>query len=89
MKITILPAANGATVIEDYEEEGVPEKRYVFAFDEEVGLGDLEIMLWQISETVYGPSGKKSKERISIRVVHGSDYECKDKKCGICRYGKL
>ena len=42
-------------------------------------------MLWDIKEAV-GPSDCKfDKERLSVEVVHGRGYVCKEKDCELCK----
>ena len=79
MKITITvdTAINGATVKFD-------KKKIVYKFDqgELEGLKDL---IRDIKEFIGPSSGKYDKERISISVVHGRGYTCKEKKCELCK----
>ena len=78
--ITIDDAINGATV--KYKQDKDVDK-VVYKFNKDK-LDGLRKMLWDIKEAIGELSGKYDKERISIGVVHGDRYICKDKKCEIC-----
>lgn len=90
MKITIVPARNGATVTVDHEDEDSTPIRDVFAFDSEdehIGLDGLVHMLYQIADELGSQGSKYSKERVEVRLVHGEDYEC-PLGCNICKEDK-
>lgn len=79
MRITIETTDNGAVV--KWREEG--SYMLSFKFDED-DQNDLVRLHYTINELVNGYGGKYDKQRVEIKVVHGSGYECKDNKCTIC-----
>jgi hypothetical protein len=87
MKITIERATNGAILTTDYEEPETVKQSMVYCFDDEdekVGLKGLVDMIYDILQAVGDVGGSKySRERISVSIIHGSDYECKG--CPTCK----
>lgn len=86
MRITIAINDNGAVMRipvgakNDYERNMV----YEFDADEHTDIKGYVNMLWDMTEAVM-LFGKYSPQRISINIEHGENYECKDKKCKICK----
>jgi hypothetical protein len=84
MELKINSFHNGALLIQD-DGENTHRTLYKFDYDDpELGLRDLQCLLYDISEQLSMES-RYSKERISIKIVHGDKYECKDKECAICK----
>ena len=89
MKIIIEKVDNGAILEvkgKDSEYNGLKEA-YKFETDNDSSKEGLEDLFWQLKEILDGCDGKYSKERISIKRVHGREYKCKEKNCEICKEG--
>lgn len=83
--ITISWALNGAIVkFKGLADEGTDEivSSMVYKF-EDGDLKGLQDLLNDIVDKVYAGC-KYDKERVMVKIEHGSDYECKDKDCKIC-----
>ena len=78
MKITIEETINGAVV-------KYPEGKVVYKFEDIDDLEGLQELLYTLSEKLNS-SGKYDEKKIEISIVHGSKYECHNKKkCPICK----
>ena len=55
---------------------------YAYGEDDLTGLAN---MLWEICELIGPITSRYSRERISIQIKHGDKYECRDKKCSVCK----
>jgi hypothetical protein len=86
--IIIEPVTNGAVVT---QQDGT---KNAYVFDEEAqdfeskGLKGLVELLYAVLDHMGVYGGKYKTECIEIRIVHGRGYECKDKKCPICKENK-
>lgn len=78
MKIIIETRSNGCTI--KCKDEGIDA---AFKYDRE-DAGDIVECLYVVKTLLYGYGGKYDKHRVEIKLVHGSGYICKDKKCTIC-----
>jgi len=89
MKITIIPARNGATLEVDPQELDSPVTQLVFEYDLEAAEADgLACLLREVVDSLGESGGKRDQARVVVGVEHGSDYECTDAKCKICRDAK-
>lgn len=94
MKMTIESAANGAvlTAHADPGDEVLSDRKYVYEFDEEdedKSMAGLVNMLYDIMEIQgWNMNTKYGRERVSISMKHGNDYECKETECLLCQAGK-
>jgi len=90
-EIKIERVSNGAILTyTDYDGEGKAcRERIVFKYDTDAEVGNWEgliDLLWQVAELLGILGSKYDKQRLEIRIVHGSSYVCKDKKnCEICK----
>ena len=75
--LKIKRVGNGA-VLED-EDGGVE----VYEYDE-MNMGRLIDLLFEVSEIIAPTSSRYSRERVSVRLVHGDKYECPEKECELC-----
>ena len=87
MKLTIKPAINGALVYTEYDASEIDfgeasRETMVYEFDEN-NLDSLQSMLYDLISTMDS-SGRYSKQRIKISIVHGDKYECSEADCEIC-----
>ena len=82
-KIIIERVSNGA-IVRGRDCEGNKEEQ-IFKF-EDGEINGLVVLLLAIEEQLSSTcSGRYDEKRISIRIVHGDKYDCKDKKnCVIC-----
>ena len=84
--VTVEPVSNGAIVT--IRSEGEADQREVFEFESGPGASGLEKaahMLWAVADAVGLGGSKHDRERLEIKVVHGSNYVCTDKRCKICK----
>jgi hypothetical protein len=72
MKIAINPSRTGSEVIYD---DGENEDRYSYVFSED-NIDGLQSLLYDLSDVLLC-SGRYSKYRIKISVIHGDKYDCK------------
>ncbi len=78
---------NGAEVTFNKWEGGDNEAPYTKAYIWDTVAQDYDgviNMLYEIAEGLGEYGNKHDKMRLEIHIVHGSKYECKDKKCDIC-----
>lgn len=83
--IEIYRTQNGAVLVEKSYDPDVPDERISFCFDnhyESPSLPGLVDMLYAVLELFHSGT-KRSKQRVQIKLVHGSDYECPG--CEICK----
>ena len=88
-EITIKRAENGYTLTwaEELEDSCVRECSHVVE-EADIGEGEAKGMadlLWFIKEHFGDHGNKYSKAQVIVDIKHGRDYECKDKKCEICK----
>lgn len=76
--ITIKQISNGCVVKFGSSEQ----QAYIFGLD---NLSGLQEMMYDILEEIEPTNSRYSKQRLQVSIVHGDKYECKDKKCDICR----
>lgn len=84
MKIIIEVADNGVFLSVHDDDPEVRTNKEVFEFDED-NLDELQELHNTISDLIAPMSGRNSEKRIQHKIVHGDKYECKDKKCSICK----
>jgi hypothetical protein len=78
VKIIIEIISNGVVV--KYPDED----KISYVFDNDKPEQCVE-MLYNILDTLGMSGSRYDKKRIYIKIEHGDKYECKDKKCEICR----
>ena len=83
-KLKLERTANGVVVEFPSCEEGVPPCKECFLYDED-DLSGVVLALYAICDWMGGRAGRHAKVRVAVRLEHGDKYECKDKKCKICK----
>jgi len=93
MKIIIRRIENGFIITDLSEQDEAGDTRPVISCieideDEEIGHTTpraIQKLFWKLMDLLGEFGSKYDKERVTIRLEHGDDYECKDPKCDICQ----
>jgi hypothetical protein len=80
MIITIERILNGAIL---HTIDGEDETKEGFVWDETNYQGLIDLLYTLLN--MFESTSRHDRERITIQIVHGDKYECKDKKCKICK----